>query len=367
MPGMHLREIIPNKESLITRAYWNNHNALGFTAFETFAPGAKPAINTVSDPASDINWTYAVLERQNPQTMATDLLPFNLGKLILQNDDTQNLELLPADIVTIFTQSDIRVPQAQQSRFVRLEGEFNASGIYEVKPGETLAELIQRTGGLTPMAYLFGAEFLRESTRQEQIQRKEKLVRDIEVELQERSTNTTNAAINSAEASQLAAARANQTRLLEELRSVQPTGRIVLNVEPGSNDITPLNLALENGDRFVVPARPATVNVFGSVYNENALVQQASLRVADYVAETGGPTRNADKAREFIIRANGLVVPKTAFSTFGKTFESTHLNPGDSVVVPPNLFKGEFFRQFADYTQVFSQLALGAAIISILK
>jgi hypothetical protein len=107
--------------------------------------------------------------------------------------------------------------------------------------------------------------------------------------------------------------------------------------------------------------------VFGSVYNGNAFVHESSLRVADYIAETGRPARNADKPREFIILANGLVVPKTALSPFGKTFESTHLNPGDSVVVPPNLFRGEFFRQFADYTQVFSQLALGAAIINILK
>jgi len=38
-------------------------------------------------------------------------------------------------------------------------------GIYEVAPGDTLDAVITRAGGLTPSAYLYGAVFVRESTR----------------------------------------------------------------------------------------------------------------------------------------------------------------------------------------------------------
>ena len=63
----------------------------------------------------------------------------------------------PGDVVTIFSQADIRVPQAQRTKFVRLEGEFKQAGIYSVLPSETLPQLVARAGGSHSAAYLFGS------------------------------------------------------------------------------------------------------------------------------------------------------------------------------------------------------------------
>ena len=104
--------------------------------------------------APDIDWNYAVIERQNATDLTTSLLPFNLGKAVLDKDPSQDLELLSGDVVTIFSQADIRVPSAQQTKFVKLEGEFVGSGVYSVLPGETLRQLLARAGGLSPDAYL---------------------------------------------------------------------------------------------------------------------------------------------------------------------------------------------------------------------
>ena len=120
----------------------------------------------------------------------TRLIPFDLGKLVRENDERQNLELQSGDVVTIFSQGDIRVPQMQQTRFVRLEGEFNAPGIYSVGPGETLGQIIQKAGGLTPQAYLFGAEFLRESVREDQQRRLDKYVQDLEREIEQTASTS---------------------------------------------------------------------------------------------------------------------------------------------------------------------------------
>src|SRR5260370_230946 len=100
--------------------------------------------NDVKRSVPDIDWSYAVIERQSKENLTTSLLPFNLGKLVLEGDASQNLELLPGDVVTIFSKADIRVPQAQQTRYVRLEGEVVSSGVYSVLPGERWRLLCHR-------------------------------------------------------------------------------------------------------------------------------------------------------------------------------------------------------------------------------
>jgi len=103
------------------------------------------------------------------------------------------------------------------------------------------------------------------------------------------------------------------------------------------------------------------------VYNQNSFIHESGLRISDYLRQSGGPTRNADKGHIFIIRADGSVVPKQGSSPFKKTFETMQLNPGDSVVVPEEIFKTTFLRGLRDWTQVFTQFALGAAAINVLR
>jgi len=406
--GMRLREIIPDKDSLITRSYWAKKNSLGFTPIEetttprervrtpmtgsaseieqgygaTTAEGKKAAegeenttitprgeIGTgMADWAPEIDWSYAVIERQDPETLITQLLPFNLGKLILENDAAQNVELRSGDVVTVFSTSDIRVPAALQNRYVRLEGEFNASGVYLARPGETLGQLIERAGGLTPHAYLYGAEFTRESTRRDQQKRLEQFVREMERDLEQTAGRRTSIPSSTVDAQALATQLQSERKTVEQLRSIQATGRIVLDLDPaGANTAKLMSLALEDGDRFVVPSRPATINVLGEVYNQNAFLHEPQLRVADYLRDAGGLKRGADKAHVFIIRADGSVLPKRGAGPFTKTFEADRLNPGDSIVVPEELPKVPFIHNLRDWTQVIADLGLGAAAINVLK
>jgi protein involved in polysaccharide export with SLBB domain len=373
--GMRVRDVIPDKEALVTRDYWKKRNELGERRPETTDVGAavagdaqrKPTLTNVETSVPDINWSYAVIERQNPRDLSTELISFHLGKLVLERDDRQNLELRPGDVVTVFSQKDIRVAMAQQTRFVRLEGEFNGAGVYAVRPGETLGQLVERVGGLTPQAYLFGAEFTRETTRHDQQRRLDEFVRDMQVEV-ERTATTRLGADTAEETAAMAAKLENERRIIERLRSVQPTGRIVLNLEPEDRTVDKLmGITLEDGDRFVVPARPATINVMGAVYNQNALLHESRLRLADYLRKAGGTTRNADTGRTFIIRADGSIIPKHGFNPLVRSFDATLLNPGDSIVVPEAMFKTPFMRSLRDWSQVIAQFALGAAAINIFR
>jgi protein involved in polysaccharide export with SLBB domain len=319
--------------------------------------------NDVKLSEPDIDWSYAVIERQSKENLTTSLVPFNLGKLVLEGDVSQNLELLPGDVVTIFSKADIHVPQVQQTRYVRLEGEIASGGVYSVLPGETLRHLVQRAGGLTPEAYLYGAEFTRESTRRVQQQRLEEYVDQITLQVSTNATNNAGRAISAQDTAALGTAQQQNQNVINSLRQVRATGRIVLEMPADANNVTQLpDLPLEDGDRFIVPRVPSTVSVDGAVYNQNSFVYDPSRRVGSYIRLAGGANRDADKSRAYVIRASGSVLSKQYSSSLrGNSFDSLHIFPGDTVVVPLNLTKGNTIRLIVDIAQIVGQFGIAIA------
>jgi protein involved in polysaccharide export with SLBB domain len=332
------------------------------TVANTSAGQFKPR-NDVKLSEPDIDWSYAVIERQSKENLTTSLLPFNLGKLVLESDASQNLELMPGDVVTIFSKADIRVPQAQQTRYVRLEGEFVSSGVYSVLPGETLRHLVQRAGGLTPEAYLYGAEFTRESTRRVQQQRLNEYIDQITLQVSANTTNSFGRALNASDSAAATAAQQQNQSVISSLRQLRATGRIVLEMPADAHDVSELpDLPLEDGDRFILPRIPSTVSVDGAVYNQNSFVYDPSRRVGGYIRLAGGANRDADKSRAYVIRASGSVLSKQYSSSLrGNSFDSLHIYPGDTVVVPLNLTKGQTLRTIVSVAQIVGQLGIAVA------
>jgi protein involved in polysaccharide export with SLBB domain len=328
----------------------------------------RPRLNVVL-PVPEIDWSYAVIERLNRETLATSLVPFNPGKLVQQHDASQDLNLEPGDVVTIFSQVDISVPQEQRTKFVRLEGEFVGAGIYSVGPGETLRQLVARAGGFTGNAYVFGSEFTRESTRVFQQQRLNDYVSNLELEIDRSTINAASASVTPQDTAATAAEVSASRSLVTKFRSLRATGRIVLTLDPNTNDMDKLpDLPLEDGDRFTVPSRPSTINVVGAVYDQNSFLFNQRQQLSTYVRSAGGPTRDADGPHAFIIRADGSVVSRQSRSgVFGNTFNATLMNPGDTIVVPEKVPRPSALRNFVNYSQIFSQLALGAAAIAVLQ
>ena len=321
--------------------------------------------NEVKRSAAEINWEYAVIQRMDPQDLSTHLVPFNLGKAIA-GDEGQNVILEPGDVITIFSQNDMQVPAGQQTKFVRLEGEFVTAGVYQAQPGETLRHLIARVGGLTPQAYLYGSEFMRESTREDQQKRLDEYISDLERSIERNAGAQRN--LTGDEAAAERQTLEGQRRLLDKLRQMRATGRIVLELKPTAEDVNQLpDLMLEDGDRLLVPFKPSTVNVIGSVYNSNSFIFKPGKRVGDYMRLSGGATRNGDKGRSFIIRADGTTVSGHDHNgVFVNRFEQARLMPGDTIVVPEKLDKGAVLRGFKDWTQIISTFVIGAAAAKVL-
>jgi protein involved in polysaccharide export with SLBB domain len=332
-----------------------------------------------------INWDYAVIERLNKIELRTQLIPFNLGKAIVQKDPAHNLELQEGDIVTIMSSSELRLPVERQTRVVRIEGEVASPGLYQALPGETLAQIITRIGGVTPQAYLYGAEFTRESVRKQQQQNLDQLVRRLETQMQ--SAGATLAANLTGERALQSPAliqqQQQQMRLqIDRLKVLRSKGRVSLELDPqltmsaataGTSTSQILaalpDLPLEDGDAFLVPSQPAFIAAVGSVNNENVLVYKPGKTVGDLI-RSAGLTEDAKPSDAFVLRADGSVFSRNK-SGFFSNFESTKVMPGDTLVVPPKVDRESSYnfivRGLRDWTQIFSNLGIGAAAIRTLR
>jgi len=391
--GMRLSELLPDRDSLLTRGYWWRRTQLGLPAQEPIEPrdrdkanesasDRKPELNprespddkpaSVLAPGSQTDWNFAVIERLDPATMATTLLPFNLGKLVLDHDASQDLELKPGDVITIFSQQDVHPPIDEQTKYVRLEGEFVHAGIYSVAPGETLRSLVARAGGLTSKAYLYGAEFTRRNTQALEQQRLADFADRLEHQLLRSSVKMDtigNIAGSSSAASQNEQVSSANRELIERLRRQRPTGRIVLSLRlhsAGEDDLP--ETPLEDGDTLLVPPMPATVQVMGAVMNQSAFLYRSGARESEYLRLAGGLNRDADRGQIFVLRADGSVVGHNAGpSVFSSGADNLRLYPGDTIVVPEKNIGAGALRSFMAWSQILSQLGLGAAAINVLK
>ena len=270
------------------------------------------------------------------------------------------------DLLRAFSAVEASLSQQRQNKRVRVEGEVLRPGEFVLPANSSLADAIRAAGGLTPGAYIFGTDFSRESVRATQQDNYDRALRDLETEFT-RSAATQRTS-NADDALAQAAKAQGSTRLIERLRSVKPTGRIVLQLNPNAASLP--DLAVEDGDRLLIPARPTTVGVFGSVFNGGSYLYSSGGSVTDFLKLAGGPTRGADTNSVFVVRANGSVVSarqKSGWLMSGGGLEGTSAEPGDTIFVPEELNKTTFLQEAKDWTQILYQFGIGAAALKTIK
>ena len=109
------------------------------------------------------------------------------------------------------------------------------------------------------------------------------------------------------------------------------------------------------------------MSVFGSVYNEGSFIYKPNQRVADYLAQAGGPTRTADARAVYVLRADGSVISRRQSGWMIGSFDSERLMPGDAIVVPEDFEHTTWTKTLKDWGQILYQFGLGAAAIKVLK
>lgn len=340
-----------------------------------FNPPMTSLVDSIGNLYDEINWEYAVIERVKRKDLSVQLIPFNLGAVMEDPKHPDNQLLEPGDIVTVFSATDIRVPLDKRRIMVRVEGEVASPGIYAAKPDEGLPDLIQKAGGLTRNAYLFGAAFYREEVLKSQIENQAKLIRRLEAETATAvaSLSQSSGASSDAGLTQVRVAAAQQARVqaIERVRSLKPEGRVALGLPPTLDNAEAKlpALRLQNGDRLLVPAIPDFVYIYGSVNIESSLIYRQGANVSDYLQQAGLGMA-ADRNNVILVRADGSALTSDA-GWFGRSILNAKLMPGDAIVVPDKVDLeatwSAVVRNTKDISQIFYQLGLGAAAIKILK
>lgn len=331
----------------------------------------KPAVfelkggETLSDAVAMAGGLSAVANRNSAVIHRLDersgqaLRDVELGK-----DGKRPLE--SGDVLRVLSVADVARPMLRQSKRVRVEGEVQRPGDYVLPAGSTLRDAIAAAGGTTPEAFLFATEFTRESVRIAQIGNYERALRELESEF-------TRAAVTRKEKvtppnDDVSARNITHIKLIERLRSVQPNGRVVLQMAASDAELPAL--PLDDGDRILVPAKPSTVNVYGSVFNSGSYLFAQGRSLEQYLGQAGGPTRSADKGSVFVVRANGSVVSnrmRSGWSMGSGLVDSLQAVPGDTIFVPEDMSYVNSTTELKDWAQILYQFGLGALALKNLK
>lgn len=265
-------------------------------------------------------------------------------------DRAQEVQLSGGDIIKVrkrFNELD--------SGVVTVSGEVAAPGAYDIRRGERLSEVLLRAGGLTANAYPFGTVFQRHRVKEAQ-----------RAFYQRSSIEVQNTALLMLTRGKRAAAAAGDISVFQamrsfadELKQVEPSGRIVVEADPTVLQVRPeLDVVLEPGDVIHVPKRPSHVIVMGEVLNPGALQFRSGFQAADYIRAAGGIAETGDAARTFMILPNGSAEPLKISSW---NAQPTPIPPGSVIYVPRDPLPLDSVTMFQIALEVAKDLALTAA------
>lgn len=331
----------------------------------------RPAIlelksgETVADALRMVGGFSAVADRT--RLAVERLQERNSGRVAQLNlPAEQQSPLAHGDVLRAFSAVNVALPSLRQNKRVKVEGEVARPAEYVLPEGSSIRDAIRAAGGYTPAAYVFAAELTRESVQRTQQENYDRALRDLETDLA-RAAGTQRVSGAEEAGSQAARVAANE-RLIARLRALRPSGRIVLDMPTSASDLP--DLALEDGDRIFIPPLPNTVGVFGSVYNAATYLHQPGRRLEDYLRLAGGPTKGADDASVFVVRANGHVISEQQDAGWfrrGNAVSQLAAQPGDTIFVPEEMDKTTFLQRAKDWTQVLYQLGIGLAAFQVFR
>lgn len=234
-------------------------------------------------------------------------------------------------------------PDWREHRVVQISGEVFFPGKYALRhENETLYELIQRAGGLTPRAFIPGISLTRQAIAQI-LERQNLPALIANTQLLERDT--------------LGNVEAPPTVPVD----TDKISRIIFEpVELFKSKGKRGNLGLRDGDKVFVPDFPSGVQVLGAVASVGTIGYERGKSVGHYIKKAGGFTPNADKKETRLVKASGRVI---AGGVGGKKVE-----PGDAIIVPLKIEqKKHFSRDLATTISILSGVATTFFIIAKAK
>lgn len=278
--------------------------------------------------------------------MTQQNININLAEML--NNPKADLALQSRDRLNVLS-----IPDWSKIRLVNLQGEVKFPGTYQVIKGEKLSDVIQRAGGFTENAYPYGAVFTRNNIKAREKQQAERLLAQLKADIASKALTNTNA---------LGAAASPPLALINELQTIEPVGRLVIDLEQIMLGRADFDIEMEDGDALFVPRTQNSVTVMGEVQHPGSHRFRAGMNVNDYLALAGGSRKRADEKRVFVIRADGSVMVPTQNRWFGTA--NNDLKPGDTIIMPLDTEYKDGLSMWAQVTQIFYQTAVAIAALN---
>jgi len=270
----------------------------------------------------------------------------DLGAIL--SGEQQDITLTSRDRVNVFT-----TPDWSQVRLVNIRGEVRFPGTYQVLKGEKLSDVIKRAGGFTSDAFPYGAVFTRDAIKKRETEQAEKLLAQLKSDVASRVVTSQNS---------LPAAGASPLAMLDELQTIEPVGRMVVDLEQITLGRAEYDIEVEHQDSLFIPRTQTSITIMGEVQHPGSHRFRSGLSVNEYLALAGGARKRADDKRVFVIRADGSVMIPEQSRWFSAT--SDQLKPGDTIIMPLDTEYKDSLSMWAQVTQIFYQTAVAIAALN---
>jgi len=264
------------------------------------------------------------------------------------SDDNSQFKLQSRDVLNVRQR-----PEYREFATIEVKGEVKFPGIYRIKKGETLRDLMQRVGGFSDFAHIEAALF----TRAELKEREEKQLKQLQEKLKADIANSQLEQSNVGKSANLSSLE----QLSENLGSTEALGRLVIDMKSilsGKSE----DVILKDGDSLIVPAFRQEVSVVGEVQYPTSHLFDPYLTFEEYIQRSGGETDKADDERIYIVKADGSVV--LPYRSGWVNAIGVEIEPGDTIVVPLDVNATNDLALWTQVSQIIYQLALGAAAIT---
>ncbi len=239
-------------------------------------------------------------------------------------------------------------------RQAKISGAVLKPGSYTMAAGQTINDLIEKAGGYTENAYLFGAIYLNEDAKKINELSKEILYQEFLDSI-------------------IAASQQNigdltpVVKLTEDIKNTPSNGRVVISL---LNDAAIDLYNIKEGDELFVPERNNVVYVYGEISSEGAVMYSDNQDVEYFVEKSGGYKKFADNESIYILHPNGeSQLYRSKRSIFERSPKSEiRIYPGSIIFVPRALDESAPRRLAAQaYVSILGNLGIALASLSAIS
>lgn len=302
---------------------------------------------------------YDLISYSNGVTSDADLKNIYLDRIL-----NGKIESLPITNISQFrniiaNDGDSIYIRKHKFRNVKINGAVLKPGRYLMADGESINDLIKKSGGFTENAYPFGAVYENQTAFIINKMAKDKLYEEfidniITVSQKNPTGNFDLTAV---------------VELTQNLKDSMPNGRVVVDL---LDELATEKLVIKDGDTLTIPEKSDHIYIYGELNYEGALKYDENVDIDFYINKAGGLKENANRDSIYVLHPNGDtqrfdIGRKNIFQN-SPTSEQMQLHPGSIIFVPRGIDNSATNRLAAQaYVSILGNIGIALASLSSIK